>query len=89
MDLMTRNAKNKTPAQAKADTAAPKKRQAGPFQYLAQVRQEARKVTWTTRQELIVSTIMVLILSLIAMLFFWGVDWGIRNLVQILLSLRP
>ncbi|MAK63554.1 MAG: preprotein translocase subunit SecE [Maricaulis sp.] len=86
---MTRNAKNKTPAQAKADTAAPKKRQAGPFQYLAQVRQEARKVTWTTRQELIVSTIMVLILSLIAMLFFWGVDWGIRNLVQILLSLRP
>ena len=89
MDLMTRNAKNKTPAQAKADTAASKKRRAGPFQYLAQVRQEARKVTWTTRQELIVSTIMVLILSLIAMLFFWGVDLGIRTAVNFLLSLRP
>ena len=84
---MTRNAKNKTPAQAKADTAAPKKRRAGPFLYLAQVRQEARKVTWTGRQELIVSTILVLILSAIAMLFFWGVDFAIREIVQFLLSL--
>jgi len=84
---MTRNAKNKTPAQAKADTAAPKKRRTGPFQYLAQVRQEARKVTWTGRQELIVSTILVLILSAIAMLFFWGVDFAIREIVQFLLSL--
>ena len=85
---MTRNAKNKTPAaQAKADTAAPKKRRAGPFQYLAQVRQEARKVTWTGLQELIVSTILVLILSTIAMLFFWGVDFAIRETVQFLLSL--
>jgi len=84
---MTRNAKNKTPAQAKADTAAPKKRRTGPFQYLAQVRQEARKVTWTGRQELIVSTILVLILSGIAMLFFWGVDFAIREIVQFLLSL--
>ena len=89
MDLMTRNAKNKTPAQAKASTAAPKKRRAGPFQYLAQVRNEAKKVTWTTRQELIVSTILVLILSLIAMLFFWGVDTLVRMTVQFLLSLRP
>jgi len=86
---MTRNAKNKTPAQAKASTAAPKKRRAGPFQYLAQVRNEANKVTWTTRQELIVSTILVLILSLIAMLFFWGVDTLVRMTVQFLLSLRP
>ena len=86
---MSRNAKNKTPAQAKASTAAPKKRRAGPFQYLAQVRNEANKVTWTTRQELIVSTILVLILSLIAMLFFWGVDTLVRMTVQFLLSLRP
>ena len=67
----------------------PKKRRAGPFQYLAQVRNEANKVTWTTRQELIVSTILVLILSLIAMLFFWGVDTLVRMTVQFLLSLRP
>ena len=53
------------------------------------MRNEAKKVTWTTRQELIVSTILVLILSLIAMLFFWGVDTLVRMTVQFLLSLRP
>lgn len=84
---MTRNAKNKVPAQAKAEAAAPKKRRVGPFQYLSQVQREARKVTWTGRQELIVSTILVLILSAIAMLFFWGVDFLIRETVQFLLSL--
>ena len=44
-------------------------------------------MTWTGRQELIVSTILVLILSTIAMLFFWGVDFAIRETVQFLLSL--
>jgi len=85
---MTRNAKNKAPAaQAKAETAAPKKRRAGPFQYLAQVRQEARKVTWTGRDELIVSTILVVILAVLAMLFFWGLDTAIQFIVRFLLTL--
>ena len=84
---MTRNAKNTTPAKGKAETAAPKKKGAGPFQYLSQVRQEAKKVTWTTRQETLVSTVLVLILSVIAMLFFWGVDWLIQFTVQQLLAL--
>ena len=84
---MTRKAKNKMPAQAKADTGAPKKKKAGPLQYLAQVRQEARKVTWTGRQELIVSTILVLILASIAMLFFYLVDLGLNLTIQWLLSL--
>jgi len=84
---MTRNAKNTTPAKGKAEAAAPKKKGAGPFQYLSQVRQEAKKVTWTTRQETLVSTVLVLILSVIAMLFFWGVDWLIQFTVQQLLAL--
>ena len=84
---MTRNAKNTTPAKAKAETAAPKKKGVGPFQYLSQVRQEARKVTWTTRQETLVSTILVLILTLIAMLSFWGVDTVISWTIQQILAL--
>ncbi|WP_417486452.1 preprotein translocase subunit SecE [Maricaulis sp.] len=83
---MTRNAKNTTPATAKADTAAPKKKGVGPFKYLSQVRQEARKVTWTTRQETLVSTVLVLILTLIAMFFFWGVDTLISTTIQFILS---
>lgn len=70
-----------------AQDGAVKKKRANPFQYLAQVRQEARKVTWTTRNETFVSTIMVGILTIIAMLFFWGVDSVLQWIIQLLLSL--
>lgn len=84
---MTRNRDDKVPAKAKQDRAPAKKRGVNPFQYLAQVRQEARKVTWTSRQETLVSTVLVLILSTIAILFFWVVDLGIQFTVQSLLAL--
>jgi preprotein translocase subunit SecE len=84
---MTRNRNDKVPAKPKQDGATAKKRSVNPFQYLAQVRQEARKVTWTSRQETIVSTVLVLILSTIAILFFWIVDLGIRFTVEGLLAL--
>ncbi len=71
----------------KDDAPAPKKKGVNPFQYLGQVRQEARKVTWTSMSELRVSTIMVLILATIAMLFFWGLDTIIQATVTWLLSL--
>lgn len=84
---MTRNRNDKVPAKPKQDGATAKKRGVNPFQYLAQVRQEARKVTWTSRQETIVSTVLVLILSTIAILFFWAVDFTIQFTVQRLLAL--
>ncbi|MBO6729731.1 MAG: preprotein translocase subunit SecE [Maricaulis sp.] len=70
-----------------AQDGAVKKKRANPFQYLAQVRQEARKVTWTTWNETWVSTIMVGVLTIIAMLFFWGVDSVLQWIIQLLLSL--
>ena len=45
-----------------------------PLKYLRQVRQEANKVTWATRKETYLTTIMVLILGAIAAVFFFGVD---------------
>lgn len=84
---MTRKKNDKTPAVAKADDGATRKRRTNPFQYLQEVRNEARKVTWTPRNELIVSTIMVLILSLIAMLFFWGVDTVFQMVINFLLGI--
>ena len=45
-----------------------------PLQFLRQVRQEATKVTWPTRKETIISTIMVFIMVIIAALFFFAVD---------------
>jgi len=45
-----------------------------PFQFLQQVRAEASKVTWPTRRETIVTTIMVLIMVTFASLFFLLAD---------------
>tara|TARA_B100000678_G_scaffold90504_1_gene75365 strand:+ start:14504 stop:14710 length:207 start_codon:yes stop_codon:yes gene_type:complete len=56
-----------------------KKPRTGPLTFLKQVRAEGSKVTWTTRQETIAATIMVLIMVVIASTFLFLVDfvWGI------------
>lgn len=45
-----------------------------PAKFVREVRQETSKVTWPTRKETMVSTAMVLVLVLIASLFFLLVD---------------
>ena len=51
-----------------------------PFTFLQQVRSETAKVTWPSRRETLISTIMVLVMVMIASLFFFAVDqiygWG-------------
>jgi preprotein translocase subunit SecE len=44
-------------------------------------------VTWATRQEVTVSTIMVLIMAVTAAIFFFFVDWILRTLVQLILGI--
>jgi preprotein translocase subunit SecE len=61
---------------------------ANPLKFLQEVRQEAGKITWPTRQETIISTVMVLIMVVVASLFFLGVDWVLSVLVQWMLSIR-
>ncbi|MBQ0818434.1 MAG: preprotein translocase subunit SecE [Hyphomicrobiaceae bacterium] len=58
-----------------------------PFVFLQQVRTEVSKVTWPTRKETVITTIMVIILSIAAALFFLGVDWVLRTLVQFILGM--
>lgn len=43
-------------------------------QFFRQVRQEVSKVTWSTRKEVIVTSVMVFILGAIAATFFFCVD---------------
>jgi len=43
-------------------------------QFAKQVRQEALKVTWPSRKETIVSTVMVLAMVTLAAIFFFLVD---------------
>ncbi|MET0182125.1 MAG: preprotein translocase subunit SecE [Caulobacterales bacterium] len=63
------------------------KRRGGPLAFFREVRAEGRKVTWATRQEVTVSTIMVLIMVVLAAVFFFLVDTIIGFVVNTLLSL--
>lgn len=68
------------------DTEQPKRR-GGPFQFWREVQAEGRKVTWATRQEVTVSTIMVLMMAVAAGLFFFLVDSILKFSIGALLSL--
>ncbi|WP_421788849.1 preprotein translocase subunit SecE [Hyphobacterium sp.] len=83
---MAKTIGNNTPAK-KDEAPAPKKKRTNPFQFFQQVRQEGRKVTWTSRQETIVSTIMVLVMASLAALFFFGVDSAISFAITQILRL--
>lgn len=63
------------------------RRRGGPFRFFGEVRAEARKVTWATRQEVTISTIMVLMMGAAAAVFFFIVDNIVRLLVGLLLNL--
>jgi preprotein translocase subunit SecE len=58
-----------------------------PFVFLQQVRQEVSKVTWPTRRETVITTVMVFIMVLISALFFFVVDQAINLIVRFLLGL--
>jgi preprotein translocase subunit SecE len=58
-----------------------------PGQFIREVRQEVSKVTWPTRKETTVTTIMVFIMVTLAAVFFLLVDWGLSHLVKLVLGL--
>ncbi|NIY76163.1 MULTISPECIES: preprotein translocase subunit SecE [Thalassospira] len=53
-----------------------------PAQFVQQVRTEAKKVSWPSRKETTVSTIMVFVMVALASVFFFVVDqllaWGVK-----------
>jgi preprotein translocase subunit SecE len=59
-----------------------------PVKFLQEVRQEVSKVTWPSRQETIISTVMVLGMVALASLFFLAADQVIAWAVQAVLSIR-
>jgi preprotein translocase subunit SecE len=58
-----------------------------PFEFLQQVRTEVAKVTWPTRRETVITTIMVIIMSVAAALFFLAADWVFSTMVTLLFGL--
>ncbi|HRE60629.1 MAG TPA: preprotein translocase subunit SecE [Micropepsaceae bacterium] len=71
-----------TPEKEEAKDVTPRV-SAGAF--LRQVRQEGSKVTWPTRKETTLTSVMVFIMVVISMIFFYLVDsifaLGIRSLI--------
>ena len=57
-----------------------------PFKFMQEVRAEAQKVTWPTRKETTVTTIMVFVMVVIASVFFLLADQLMRVAVSFILG---
>ena len=58
-----------------------------PAQFVRQVRQEVAKVSWPSRKETGIGTLMVFIMVFLAAMFFFVVDLGVSWGVQLILGL--
>ena len=56
-----------------------------PAQFVRQVRQEVTKVSWSSRKETGIGTLMVFIMVFLAAIFFFLVDlalsWGVQKIL--------
>ena len=59
-----------------------------PFKFPQEVRAEAQKVTWPTRKETTVTTIMVFVMVVVASIFFLLADQVMRIAVSFLLGIN-
>ncbi|WP_041798694.1 preprotein translocase subunit SecE [Rhodopseudomonas palustris] len=57
-----------------------------PFKFLQEVRSETAKVTWPSRREVTITTIMVFIMVALASIFFFAADQVIRILITFVLG---
>ena len=58
-----------------------------PLQFIQQVRAEVAKITWPTRRETGLTTVMVMIMATLFAMFFFLVDLGIRFGLEAVLHL--
>jgi preprotein translocase subunit SecE len=57
-----------------------------PFTFLQQVRAETAKVTWPSRRETMISTLMVFVMVFFAALFFFAADQLMGWLIGLVLN---
>jgi preprotein translocase subunit SecE len=57
-----------------------------PFKFLQEVRIEADKVTWPTRRETFITTIMVFVMVAVSSIFFTVADQIIRVVITYILG---
>ena len=71
---------------ARAEAHAPKK-PFDPIKFFREVRAEARKITWPSRRETWITTVMVLIMVAVAGVFFLVVDEVLSRTIEFVLTL--
>ena len=59
-----------------------------PLKFIQGVKQEAFKVTWPTRRDVMVGTVMVFLLASIAAIFFLLLDQIYKFLLNIILTIN-
>ena len=57
-----------------------------PLQFLQQTRAEIAKVVWPSRREVLLTTAMVFVLAFLAAVFFFVVDFIIRQGLEFVLT---
>lgn len=57
-----------------------------PIQFIQQVRTEVSKVVWPSRREVLVTSAMVFVMALLTAIFFFFIDFMIRQGLQAVLG---
>jgi preprotein translocase subunit SecE len=85
-----RNRASKTAAAMAAPSAvaqAQPRKKTSLAQFAKEVRAEARKITWTSRRETWITSVMVAIMVVLAAIFFFGVDaiisFGVSQILKL------
>ena len=59
-----------------------------PFKFMQEVRTETNKVSWPSRRETMITTIMVFVMVAVSSIFFFFADQIIRLVVAFLLTVH-
>ncbi len=86
-DLFGRLAADCPPRERGRRAKGEKNPMANPFEFIQQVRSEASKVTWPTRRETLITTGLVVLMVLVASMFFLAVDWSIKIILGYITAL--
>jgi preprotein translocase subunit SecE len=70
----------------RAEEHAPKK-PFNPVLFFREVRAEAKKITWPTRRETWITSVMVAIMVVLTAAFFFVVDWALSQGITLILKL--
>jgi preprotein translocase subunit SecE len=58
-----------------------------PGEFIRQIRAESAKIVWPTRRETAMTALMVVIMTALLALFFFGVDYVFSTIVHALLGM--